>query len=55
MLVKTAIFFIWMLHGSTKVVVLAVALLSTNTKHKVAMSLSKLSYFRESNDKQKTN
>ena len=35
-------FFIWMLHGSTKVVVRAVALLSANTKDKVAMSLSKL-------------
>ena len=44
-------FFFWMLHGSTKVVVRAVALLSANTKDKVAMSLSKLSYFRESNDK----
>ena len=39
-----------MLHGSTKVVVRAVALLSANTKDKVAVSLSKLSYFRESND-----
>ena len=32
-------FFFWMLHGSTKVVVRAVAPLSANTNHKVAMSL----------------
>ena len=43
-------FFLWMLHGSTKVVVRAVALLSVYTKDKVAMSLSKLVYFRESNN-----
>ena len=35
------IFFFWMLHGSTKVVVRAVAPLSANTNHKVAMSLGK--------------
>ena len=40
-------FFIWMLHGSTKVVVRAVALLSAKTKEKVANSLKKC--FRESN------
>ena len=45
-----AVFFIWMLHGSTKVVVRAVALLSAKTKVKVAMSLSKLKYFLESNN-----
>ena len=49
------VFFIWMLHDSTKVVVRAVALLSANTKDKVAMSLSKLLYFRESNDEEKRN
>ena len=42
------IFFIWMLHGSTKVVVRAVALLSAKTKDKVANSLKK--WFRESNN-----
>ena len=40
-------FFFWMLHGSTKVVVRAVALLSAKTKDKVANSLKKC--FRESN------
>ena len=34
-------FFFWMLHGSTKVVVRAVAPLSANINHKVAMSLGK--------------
>ena len=41
------LFFFWMLHGSTKVVVRAVALLSAKTKDKVANSLKKC--FRESN------
>ena len=41
-------FFIWMLHGSTKVVVRAVALLSAKTIDKVANSLKKC--FRESNN-----
>ena len=35
-------FFIWMLHGSTKVVVRVVALLSAKTKKKVAISLKTL-------------
>ena len=43
-------FFFWMLHGSTKVVVRAVALLSAKTKDKVAMSLGKLKYFLKSNN-----
>ena len=46
-LVHNRFFFIWMLHGSTKVVVRAVALLSAKTKEKVANSLKKC--FRESN------
>ena len=40
-------FYIWMLHGSTKVVVRTVALLSAKTEEKVAMSLGKLKYFRK--------
>ena len=55
--IQATIFFIWMLHGSTKVVVRAVALLSAKTKDKVANSLKKC--FRESNiletNKQQTN
>ena len=44
---SSSLFFSWMLHGSTKVVVRAVALLSAKTKEKVANSLKKC--FRESN------
>ena len=48
---KTAIkhFFSWMLHGSTKVVLRAVALLSANTRIN-RMSLSKVVYVSESNN-----
>ena len=42
-------FFSWMLHGSTKVVVRAVALLSANTRIN-RMSLSKVVYVSESNN-----
>ena len=42
-------FFSWMLHGSTKVVVRAVALLSANTRIN-RMSLSKVVYVVESNN-----
>ena len=43
------VFFSWMLHGSTKVVVRAVALLSANTRIN-RMSLSKVVYVSESNN-----
>ena len=47
------LFFVWMLHGSTKVVVRAVALLSAKTKWIVANTLER--FFHESNKFEKHN
>ena len=47
------VFFVWMLHGSTKVVVRAVALLSAKTKWIVANTLER--FFHESNKFEKHN
>ena len=47
------LFFVWMLHGSTKVVVRAVALLSAKPKWKVANTLER--FFHESNKFEKHN
>ena len=54
---RSKVIFFWMLHGSTKVVVRAVALLSAKTKKKVAISLKTLQkkIFRESKSLKTTN
>ena len=44
-LVHVFFFYIWMLHGSTKVVVWAVALLSAKTKVKVAIVTREIRIF----------
>ena len=54
---RSKVIFFWMLHGSTKVVVRVVALLSAKTKKKVAISLKTLQkkIFRESKSLKTTN